>query len=310
MVRAVQRTNPELLPAAPEDIDALRKAHAPVGYKRDLLEVLWQTGGATALLSVGQGLRDVEFDPMWQGAMRAASPAVLISKWRRVEVFGHSRNRLRMEQVSQREVSCSRYSVAGHSPPTAPENLLVCGVAIALLEDIGCHGLRCDMPTGDGEILRIYDHGGFKVPGDGRQLATESWQIGWRSFSPRPSDDDATDPPPLALPAQCGAKAKSTIETVTRLMAADTARQWKLGELARECGLSARSMQRRLGEGGLNFSKLVRAVRVHEACRLLKESDAPLTMIGFCAGFSDSAQFSRDFRASTGMTPSDYRALI
>jgi AraC-like DNA-binding protein len=41
----------------------------------------------------------------------------------------------------------------------------------------------------------------------------------------------------------------------------------------------------------------------------LKDGDVPLTAIGFCAGFSDSAHFSRDFRASMGMTPSDYRAI-
>jgi AraC-like DNA-binding protein len=310
VARAVRRTNPELLPAAPEEIDAVRKAHAPVGYKRDLLEVLWQSGGAAALLSIGQELRDVEFDPMWRGAMRAASPAVLLDKWRRVEVFGHSRNRVRIAKAGARGFTFQRYSVPGHSPPTMPENLLVCGVIIALLEEIGCRGLVCDMPDRDGAVHRIYQKKTFKIPGRGETLATASWEISWRAFASRPSDDDVPDPPSLSLPAQCDAKAKTTIETVTRLMATDTARQWKLAELARECGLSARSLQRRLGEGGLNFSKLVRMVRVHEACRLLKARDASLTMIGFCAGFSDSAQFSRDFRASTGMTPSDYRAVI
>ncbi len=61
---------------------------------------------------------------------------------------------------------------------------------------------------------------------------------------------------------------------------------------------------------GVSFSKAVRAVRVHEACRPLKDSDASITMIGFCAGVSDSARFSRDFRAGTGMKPSDYRAIL
>ena len=52
-------------------------------------------------------------------------------------------------------------------------------------------------------------------------------------------------------------------------------------------------------------------VRVHEACRLLQgQRRFTITMIGFCAGFSDSAQFSRDFRASTGMTPSEFRAVM
>lgn len=89
----------------------------------------------------------------------------------------------------------------------------------------------------------------------------------------------------------------------------DIARQWKVGELAREAGLSTRSLQRRLGHADLSFSGLVRLVRIHEACRLLADGAAPITAIALCAGFSDSAHFSRDFRASMGMTPSDYRAV-
>ena len=288
----------------------MRKAHVPLQYKRDLLDIIWRNAGATALLTIGQGIRDVEFDPVWRGAMRAASPVVLFDKWRRLEAFGHSRNRLRVNMASKRHASFSRYSEVRRSPPTTPENLLICGVVIALLEEIGCLGLHCAMPGSDGSVLRIYDNERFQVSGDGAGLATASWDIGWRGFSPR-SDEVATpDPPPIVLPVSCDTRSRASIEAVTRLMAADTARQWKVGELARECGTSTRSIQRRLGKGGFSFSKLVRAVRVHEACRLLKDSDASITMIGFCAGFSDSAQFSRDFRASTGMRPSDYRAIL
>ena len=288
----------------------MRKAHVPVHYKRDLLAIIWRKAGAAALLSIGQGIRDVEFDAMWRGAMRAASPVVLLDKWRRVEVFGHSRNRLRINMANETQASFTRYSVAGQSPPTTPENLLICGVVIALLEEIGCLGLYCDMPDSGGSVLRIYDNENFKVPGDGAGLATATWDIGWQAFSPRHDEVEMPEPPPIALPVTCDTKARATIEAVTRLMAADTARQWKVSQLARENGMSTRSMQRCLGQGGLSFSKLVRAVRVHEACRLLKDSDAPITMIGFCAGFSDSAQFSRDFRASTGMKPTDYRAIM
>ena len=77
--------------------------------------------------------------------------------------------------------------------------------------------------------------------------------------------------------------------------------------LAREAGLSKRSLQRRLHDADVSFSQLVRLARIHEACRLLTGTDASVTTIGFCAGFSDSAHFARDFRASVGMTPSAYR---
>ena len=97
---------------------------------------------------------------------------------------------------------------------------------------------------------------------------------------------------------------------VIRLLMLDVDRQWKVSDLAREAGLSTRSLQRKLSDADLSFSHLVRIVRIHEACRLLKESEAPITTIAFCAGFSDSAHFSRDFRASMGMSPSNYRGVI
>jgi AraC-like DNA-binding protein len=59
-----------------------------------------------------------------------------------------------------------------------------------------------------------------------------------------------------------------------------------------------------------SFSLLVQLVRIHEACRRLKDSDTPITLISFYTGFCDSAHFAREFRACTGMTPSRYRAFI
>ena len=112
------------------------------------------------------------------------------------------------------------------------------------------------------------------------------------------------------MPEGCDASLKTTIERSAALMSRDPSRLWKIAELADELGLSTRSLQRKLQEAGLSFSELVRLIRIQEACRLLRDNDMPITMIGFCAGFSDSAHFSRDFRASIGMPPSKIPRIL
>jgi AraC-like DNA-binding protein len=71
--------------------------------------------------------------------------------------------------------------------------------------------------------------------------------------------------------------------------------------------VSTRSLQRILTSVGLCFSQIVRLFRVHESCRLLEETEYSITIIGFCTGFSDAANFSKDFKLSMGMSPSEYR---
>jgi AraC-like DNA-binding protein len=271
--------------------------------------MFWREAGAESLLSVGQGIRTVEYDPIWHAAVRSASPGYLFEKWRRFEAFGHSINRLRIDQAAERLASFQRYTVDGGTP-TAPENLLICGLIIALLEQIGCRGLVCEMALENGTSFRVREDGRFRIPGGPGTLVTNAWSIEWRSFTPRAENATVeAELPRLTLPRSSDPSLRESIEAVVRILMQDVARQWKVAELAREVGLSARSLQRRLGDAELSFSRLVRLVRIHEACRLLKDSDASITAIGFCAGFSDSAHFSRDFRASMGLSPSDYRAV-
>ena len=309
IVHQLKRTNPELIPIDTRAVDAVRHAHVPAEYKRDILDSVWRKAGPETLLSIGRGIRNVGYDPILHAAIRSASPTLLFDKWRRFEVFAHSRNRLRIDQTDEKRASFQRYTVDGGTP-TTPENLLICGVVIVLLEQIGCLGLRCEMSLDDGAEYCIYENGAFRVPDDANTLVTAAWTIGWRVLSPRVENTTSeTEPPHIALPLSCDSTQRASIETVVRILTLDVARQWKVGELAREAGMSTRSLQRRLGNAELSFSRLVRLVRIHEAGRLLKDSDAPITTIGLCAGFSDSAHFSRDFCASTGMTPSDYRAV-
>lgn len=305
----LRQTHPNLLPAGGTGADALRQAHIPAEFKRDLLQTVGRECGPEALLSIGQGISHVTYDPIWRAALCSENPSVLLDKWRRFEVFSHSKNRVGIDFFSKNQARFKRYAM-GNTTPSAPENLLICGLIIGLLESIGCRGLWCDMATQGNGVARIRDKRCFWIPDNSASLVTGDWTIGWRAQSaPKGIGTTSDDRPQIDLPPIPDTSLATLVKAVTDLLVRDVAHQWKTGELARALGLSTRTLQRRLGEAELSFSRLVRLVRIFEACRLLKSGDTPLTVIGFCAGFSDSAHFSRDFRASVGLTPSEFRAV-
>jgi hypothetical protein len=55
---------------------------------------VWQETSPVTILSIGQGIQDAGYDPVWRAATRSASPAFLFDKWRRFEAFAHSQNRV------------------------------------------------------------------------------------------------------------------------------------------------------------------------------------------------------------------------
>lgn len=82
-----------------------------------------------------------------------------------------------------------------------------------------------------------------------------------------------------------------------------------LARTAARLACSPRTLQRQLTQAGLNFGLLRQAVRIGLASRQLRRGTASLTEVAHASGFFDSAHFTRAWRQSCGITPSDYRAL-
>ncbi len=309
--RVLERTNTSVSTRGTMAGGSIRHAYVPAMEKRHILDLIWESAGPGAILAVGRGIRDAGYDPIWEAALRAPSPARLYAGWRRLENYGHSTNRVRIIELSETRTAFERYTVDTDAAPSVPENLLICGLIIALLEAIGCQGLTCRMPDANNRVVAIYGERQFVDSAFSGQMNTGYWEISWDRFEapahePRAPESDL----PLPIPDTCFGATRKAVNRAILLMFDDLLRQWKVAEIAREIGMSTRTFQRRLTEAGLSFSNLVRAVRVHEACRLLNNGDISITAAGFCAGFCDSAHFSRDFRASTGMTPSTYRSAV
>jgi AraC-like DNA-binding protein len=78
-------------------------------------------------------------------------------------------------------------------------------------------------------------------------------------------------------------------------------------KVARELGMSVRSLQRRLAEAGTSFRDLLDTSRQEMAQSYIREPEIELVEIAFLLGFSDQSAFSRAFKRWTGNSPNEVR---
>jgi AraC-like DNA-binding protein len=86
------------------------------------------------------------------------------------------------------------------------------------------------------------------------------------------------------------------------------ARPISLAELTAIAGLSVAQLERHCKRiFQLTPRQMIHKARLEEASRLLLEQDLPITEIALRCGYTDHSAFSRQFRALTSLSPSQYR---
>lgn len=84
-----------------------------------------------------------------------------------------------------------------------------------------------------------------------------------------------------------------------------------LARLARRLGSPARAVSEAVNRvHRMSVSHYVNDHRIAEACRLLADTDMPITRILFEAGFITKSNFNREFLRVTGASPSDWRRSL
>jgi AraC-like DNA-binding protein len=81
-----------------------------------------------------------------------------------------------------------------------------------------------------------------------------------------------------------------------------------LADVAKSLGMSARTMQRRLGELGTTYQDVLDDVRRRSARRLLANTDLAMGEITFLLGFEEVNSFMRAFHVWEGTAPAKWRA--
>ncbi|WP_394836535.1 ester cyclase [Pendulispora rubella] len=96
-------------------------------------------------------------------------------------------------------------------------------------------------------------------------------------------------------------------ECVRDTLTKGASRTLSVSGVARQLGVSQRTLQRRLQEVGSSFSQEVDGVRRELACSYVAETDRPLSEIAFQLGFTEPGSFFRTFRRWTKTTPRRFR---
>jgi AraC-like DNA-binding protein len=80
-----------------------------------------------------------------------------------------------------------------------------------------------------------------------------------------------------------------------------------IDKIAKNLGLSARTLQRRLEEAGTTYQRLLDEVRHESARRLLASTEVDTEEVAFLLGFEEYNSFTRAFQSWEGTTPKQWR---
>ncbi|WP_277962692.1 helix-turn-helix domain-containing protein [Pseudomonas sp. RIT-To-2] len=84
-------------------------------------------------------------------------------------------------------------------------------------------------------------------------------------------------------------------------------KRWTAVEASRALALSEASFRRRLAEEGLNFSGMLREIRMHHAMLLLQTTTFSVTQISDACGYNAVSRFSARFKDRFGCSPGSVR---
>jgi AraC-like DNA-binding protein len=103
-----------------------------------------------------------------------------------------------------------------------------------------------------------------------------------------------------------GATLRSNVENaITPLLPHGKA---SAGEVARQLGMSHRTLARRLAAEQLTFSEIQTELKTDLAKRYLRDGDLPISQIAWLLGYREVSAFTHAFRRWTGTAPRQSRA--
>lgn len=264
-------------------------AHVPRPDKQAALAEIMAAHGRLAVMRIADSLPTMPPEPVLLALTRARNVPDLLARWHRLETFSHGRHRLRVDLGGSLQIRMTHEARDGGPAPSEPETLLVLSVLARLAEMV--QAAPVTLRDQDGRPWRAdgnwYDPARVE-PGGGVILHHSGGLVAEPTV--------ATEP------------AEALVPDLRHRLAADPLRRWTLDEIADGAMLSSRTLQRRLTEQGLSLSRLVAEARLQVAAGYLVEKPGPsLAEIGFLAGYSDQAHFTRAFAKGVGTSPRRYR---
>ncbi|MBC7518759.1 MAG: AraC family transcriptional regulator [Microbacteriaceae bacterium] len=107
-----------------------------------------------------------------------------------------------------------------------------------------------------------------------------------------------------------GSEARLAVEAGLSYIFENLSSRIRMSEAARRAHMSEPSFSKYFKRAsGLTFSDTVKKLRIANACRLLEMTTISISSVCAEVGYSNLANFNRQFLAEAGMTPRDYRQL-
>lgn len=126
-----------------------------------------------------------------------------------------------------------------------------------------------------------------EAPNSDKQLVTKQW------FTPNASSDGI-----------------SAVESGIKYIFENLTQHIRMSQAAQKAHMSEPTFSKYFKKAsGMTFSEVVRKLRIAHACKLLEDTNDTVSTICEASGYSNLANFNRQFLAEMGMTPSTYRAL-
>ena len=117
----------------------------------------------------------------------------------------------------------------------------------------------------------------------------------------------------LSSPGFAPARDAATQDTIGRVLAhvlKNFTGELRLADLAQQLAMSDSAFSRFFARNvGNSFTDYVTALRIGSACKLLADTDKPVTAVCYESGYTNVSNFNRIFRRLRGVTPSDYRRM-
>ncbi len=284
-----------------EDVHLAGTPRVGLDFKRNLLRKAFDTFGYAPILQAGFDIRLQHDSPMGYTLLKASSVNDLLNRFFRFEKYFHSKHRLAIRSEEKNSVSLQHYSKTSICPEVY-EDIVVAGLLAGILDRFGCQDLVLEM-EGQSLITERRVIRDISLPED-----CSCFKVLWSAVGP--ADIPLFDGQNRFLNSLTAAGMGPVSRKTGSLISSDPVRSWKVENVASEFGLSARTLQRRLTEEGTTFSKCIMAARCQCAVYYMAEEIDNLAAVGFLAGFSDAAHFSREFCKTMGILPSDFRISL
>ena len=284
----------------------LGDARVRLDIKQQLVGSAVRQAGLSCLVKLARGGHLNWDDPTHRALLAARDATDLLGRWGRLERYVHSLHWVEVGNIHPGDVLLRHLSRTPGAAPSAPEDLVVLGMLLALLEAIGLQDVTAEIegqhvfPEASEALLQRLS----------QRAQTGTWHVRWRPPTlPRAETPARPRPSHAHVPAHlCAALPWPEVaHRCASIMLDDLLQRRTVGDLAHDIGTSARSLQRALAATGLSYSSVLAEARLRAAAWWLLESTLPIAEIGFLSGYSDQAHFTRDFNRRVGLSPGRYR---